>query len=356
MSIEAQIYLAENETRRRRDIRRRTSVIAGAALFLTSAILLISGSLFFPYLTNSSLRALTLLPLIGSFGVFGMLYLQSGQKQLTTDVTARDAALEANNQELNEIKAQLKSFTEHLKTVEEKLPTDVDLAFRDLDQEVAIRSVTQHIGADAIKAIFAAESKAFEQTLTKDLLSKIGSNAGNIIVDRLMREIKDLRLRSNLNLLIGMIITLIGLYLLWMTVSIVDTSAALKSLANDPSSTDTTFLRNLVLPLAPRILLVIFIEIFAYFFLRLYRDGLSEIKYFQNELTNIQSKVLAVEMAFISGEKASMPAAFSALSQTERNFILQKDQTTVELEKAKSESELTRTVLKAIPSLFKQKK
>jgi hypothetical protein len=46
--------------------------------------------------------------------------------------------------------------------------------------------------------------------------------------------------------------------------------------------------------------------------------------------------------------------AVESLSKTERNFILEKGQATVELEKAKSESELTRNIIKTIPSFFKK--
>jgi hypothetical protein len=38
-------------------------------------------------------------------------------------------------------------------------------------------------------------------------------------------------------------------------------------------------------------------QVFAYFFLRLYRYILFEIKYFHNELTNIEQKCLALDVA-----------------------------------------------------------
>jgi len=39
------------------------------------------------------------------------------------------------------------------------------------------------------------------------------------------------------------------------------------------------------------------IELFAYFFLKLYKSDLSEIKYFQNELTNVEMRYAAVRLA-----------------------------------------------------------
>ena len=47
--------------------------------------------------------------------------------------------------------------------------------------------------------------------------------------------------------------------------------------------------------------------------------------------------------------------SINTLSQTERNFILKKGQTTVELERAKSESENMQNILKAIPTFLKNK-
>ncbi len=45
--------------------------------------------------------------------------------------------------------------------------------------------------------------------------------------------------------------------------------------------------------------------------------------------------------------------AITTLLQTERNFVLKKGETTVELERVKSESENMQNIIKAVPSLFK---
>ena len=105
----------------------------------------------------------------------------------------------------------------------------------------------------------------------------------------------------------------------------------------------------------PRLSFVFIIELFAYFFLRLYKEGLDEIKYFQNELTNIESKLISVEVAYITKNDKTMKESLSILAKTERNFILKKGETTVELERAKSESENMQNILKAIPTFLKNK-
>lgn len=48
------------------------------------------------------------------------------------------------------------------------------------------------------------------------------------------------------------------------------------------------------------------IELFAYFFLSLYRTSLQKIKYFQNELTNIEAKQIALRAALSYGEQCDL--------------------------------------------------
>ena len=71
----------------------------------------------------------------------------------------------------------------------------------------------------------------------------------------------------------------------------------------------------------PRVTTIIFIEVFAFFFLKLYKNTLQEIKYFQNELTSIELKKTAFEAALISTHNKPMEDIISKLIQTERNSI-----------------------------------
>ncbi|EIT8537344.1 hypothetical protein L3M36_002479, partial [Escherichia coli] len=87
---------------------------------------------------------------------------------------------------------------------------------------------------------------------------------------RLESEIDRLNRRGGLNLAIGTIIALTGIlslaYFLYSAPDIVD-------------GVDF-FIHHL-----PKLSFVIVVELFAYFFLRLYKNGFDEIKYFQNEIT-----------------------------------------------------------------------
>ncbi|VVE20175.1 hypothetical protein PPN31114_03109 [Pandoraea pneumonica] len=142
---------------------------------------------------------------------------------------------------------------------------------------------------------------------------------------RIVKELASLGRRGNVNLTAGGVITVIGLALLATTV--------LQEVAISRSTWE--FAAHFL----PRMTLVVMIELFAFFFLSLYKSSLQEIKYFQNELTNLESKQIALRTAIDFGSQNLISNTVSAIAATERNHVLSKDQTTVELEKAKIERE-----------------
>ncbi len=302
--------------------------------------------------------------LMASATLFSFVYLQSGAKPVVSDVglkvgvgSSGSVYINKASRALEEFERQSIDFSAKLDAFNKRLEdAEVAKGLTDHDRERVVKGAIEAASADAIKEVFAVEAGRLEAQLSDSLgLDRLAATSKSS-VSRLMREISDLRLRSNINLLIGMLITAGGLWLLWSTVSMVDASELLRVLASEGKESDSKFFKNLVLPIIPRVLLVVFVEVFAYFFLRLYRDGLSEIKYFQNELTNVESKLTAIEFAYITKSNGALKAAIEALSNTERNFVLGKGQTTVELERAKSESELSRVLVKAIPKIFQDRK
>jgi len=309
-----------------------------------------SFSYYLSYLLNIPISK-TSIPavfLLFSVLVFSFLYLQSGAKEAPEKYN--DLVFEKLVKELSSQNQWAISQVEELKKKVESYEIEKGLTAE--ERKLMIASAVDQIGEDAVKTIFKSETIELNNKIKESLGFDRLVDASKDIVMRLRREIQDLRLRSNINLLIGMSITAIGVYLLWSTVSMVDASQLLKQLASEGDEANMKFFKNLTLPIIPRIMLVIFIEVFAYFFLRLYKSGLDEIKYFQNELTNIESKLAAVEFSYITNNQEGLRVSIAALSNTERNFVLEKGQTTVELERAKSDSELTKNILKTIPSIF----
>jgi len=94
------------------------------------------------------------------------------------------------------------------------------------------------------------------------------------------------------------------------------------------------------------------IELFAFFFLSLYRTGLGEIKYFQNEITNIEAKHAALQASQRLDKEETQAAIILLLAGTERNNIMTKDQTTVELEKIRLEKTANTQLLGIIKDLM----
>lgn len=188
-------------------------------------------------------------------------------------------------------------------------------------------------------------------SLEQDLVSEIKDSIKAKIVDerirylrrnmessmiRLSKEVSDLGRRGNLNLIIGALATLAGFLIFGMMV--LDTSF---------NPTPENFISDFI----PRLSLVVLIEIFAYFFLGLYKSSLSEIKYFQNEITNIESKYAAMEYAVQYGEKDSIGSVLNQLAATERNFLLKKGESTVLLEQDRINSELKGSFLQKLTDL-----
>ena len=159
-------------------------------------------------------------------------------------------------------------------------------------------------------------------------------------MERLRSEIDALFRRGNVNLIIGTLTTLIA-------VGILASSILTKDLPTDPE--------KLAAHLIPRITLSLFIEIFSFFFLRLYSAGLTDIKYYQNELTNIESKFLALRRAHQLQEAGPLKQILQSLASTERNFVLKKGETTVDLEKTKLDYQSLKEMLGAFIDTGKTK-
>ena len=154
---------------------------------------------------------------------------------------------------------------------------------------------------------------------------------------RLEEAIAILQKRANLNLLAGMAVTVAGLAVMWETI---------RSAPSDGSA----------LPFAlhyiPRITIFFFVELLAYFFLRLYKANLEGTRYYHNELTSIDAKrVAAQELPYLTDDSLRGRLLETLLS-TERNFVLDKGQTTVEIETAKLSQQASNSLAKEISAVL----
>jgi hypothetical protein len=136
---------------------------------------------------------------------------------------------------------------------------------------------------------------------------------------RFLVELGNLKRRGNVNLVLGMFVSCIGiLFLGWATLS-------LSRVSPEPTVIAGYFL--------PRLSFVVLIEIVAFFFLNLYKSNMIDIKYFQNELTNIEARLVSVQAAMMSGADDLVSAVVQVMATTERNFRLGRGESTVEIER-----------------------
>jgi hypothetical protein len=100
-----------------------------------------------------------------------------------------------------------------------------------------------------------------------------------------------------------------------------------------------------------RISLVVFIQLLSYFFLRLYRYCFFEIKYFQNEISNAEFKMIALLTAAVGEGKTLISKVCQDLAKTERSFVLKKGETTVGLKREELELDYEETMITRLEAL-----
>lgn len=246
--------------------------------------------------------------------------------------------------ELAESRAVIHKEIEKLKQeIESDLSAkpSVGSSITEAERAQLLQMLTDSLTKQASESVLSEIKKAIAKTEKENEVLNLIQRQSSQTIDRLTQELFSLSKRGNLNLSIGITTTLTGLVLLGMFV-----------LRDEPMPPDTSaFIINFV----PRISLVILIEVFAYFFLRLYKTTLSEIKYFQNEITSIESKFLALTVAAKTENDEHINSVISHLATAERNFILDKGQTTVDLERSRLDQQERTTVWGQLGELLKKK-
>ncbi|WP_418180756.1 hypothetical protein ACNSOL_01420 [Aliarcobacter lanthieri] len=336
------MYFDELQRRRRRKIIRNLLIIIILLSFSLSIILFINRSDLITKLYNKEQLPLFILiiPIAILFTIL-VRYLEGSKERMY-----RFKEREYKNDIY--ISSEIEYLKNNIKDLN-KLKSDINLSQDDKKQ--LLSSIIKETNTEEIKRIYKNETDQLKNDLRQSLgFENIKKSFGRII-SRLENELSVLRRRASINLSLGIFITIGALGMLYNTIDLFYTDLS----TNSTTLTNERTLQEILILLLPRLSIVIFIEIFAFFFLRLYAKSLHEIKYFQNELTNIESKLIAAEIAYITNNQEGLKDSLSSLSLTERNFILKKGETTVELERAKSESENMQNILKAIPSFLRNK-
>jgi len=146
---------------------------------------------------------------------------------------------------------------------------------------------------------------------------------------RLKSELASLSRRSNLNLVIGVVTSSLAVALLaYMVLGIAE-----------PFKSITDLLSHYI----PRVTVVLFIEVFSFFFLRLYRATLAEIRLYQQDITALALRQVALETvwsaadanarATLAKELVASTIAVSAEGKAARDIAIDPDLVTDLLQK-----------------------
>ena len=353
---------------------RRKILFLGAILCLPFGILgLLSSRLdeFFRNLYHIDPTVHFAILVLSGLACGALYYLQYGNKELA-ESESNNYRFEREIDFLRDEIVRLKQFDsrreldaklENLEKLIRNIESNSNNHITDEQRADLISKITEELTSASQSGFFDKHVSELRGVLEEEKKFKSIDRDSSESKSRIINEIRSLRLRANMNLVIGIVITVSGLWLLWDTVKSVSSIELINSISKN--STDVSnmnehlnilndnFYKSFFLGFAPRLSLVVFIELFAYFFLGLYKSGLSEIKYFQNELTNIESKLISLKSAITENDFNLKKIILEKLCDTERNYILEKGQTTVELERAKTDGELTKNIIKSVPQFFK---
>jgi hypothetical protein len=136
---------------------------------------------------------------------------------------------------------------------------------------------------------------------------------------RLMDHIAKLRNNSVTNLFIGIFIAAAGVTILFSAIAQIHEFSDEQKHAFDA----TGFLSSALLP---KLSVTLFVQIFSYFFLAMYRSNQNDIKYFQNEITYLDSMAAAMIGAQINSKAPNLKIVITALSKNERNRVIKKNE------------------------------
>lgn len=181
--------------------------------------------------------------------------------------------------------------------------------------------------------------KRKQEEIKSDKHSQIYSVFENV-QERLRDECSRLNKQALINLFLCFFITFILMSYITYTSIVPDTFKY--------SSGSDILIRKFV----PRIIAVTsFLTMFLYF-VKLYKTNIVDVKYYQNELTNIEVKQTSLRAALTTDDSLLIKDVILNLNTTERNAILTKDQTSIEIERIKIENDLNKEYLTKVWELL----
>lgn len=95
-----------------------------------------------------------------------------------------------------------------------------------------------------------------------------------------------------------------------------------------------------------------FVELLAYFFLKLYKSTLTSVQYYHNELTNIETRKIAAIVAIKHCKEDKIWQTVEYFLKVERNVLVKDKETTIQMEMLKLQSEKDNSDLLSMQGLL----
>lgn len=274
-------------------------------LFRQDIALLVYGDLS----RSGLVLAFSIAPLVWGASIFVYLYLRGDidfpflKRFVEVGISNRtyDSSIAYQVDELRLRLAELQS------DIEKKLLTTDQLAPEQM--EALVNGLKQQLqGVVANDIVTTIEQKYSPKIAESAQITQIRRGI-DLTKARLSEEVKSLSRRNSLNLTIGAVTTGLAVGMLAYLVL----GATQHTFSNIP---------DLLAHFIPRVSVAAFIEVFSFFFLKLYKTGLQEIKYFQNELTNVEMKSLAIEAALLPTQNKITEQVIPQLVSVDRNLSI----------------------------------
>ncbi|HEM7541144.1 TPA: hypothetical protein U2J55_000139 [Providencia rettgeri] len=189
----------------------------------------------------------------------------------------------------------------------------------------------------------------------------------NNTTSRMEWAIKNNRINSLINIFIALVITALSSVIILTPIQniykAVDSSGSFFDLFDFTEKIENKEEWNLKIEniydlfifYAPKISILLFFISLVFFFLNLYKNTNNDVRFFQNELTNIETKAIALKIALITNDLASLSEIMKSLIQTERNITLKNGESTVEIERKKIEEKAQNNMLDKVIKIIEKR-
>jgi len=178
--------------------------------------------------------------------------------------------------------------------------------FTDEQRVALVRAAADTVASTAVAAKLEELAGRISHDFERSRMLETLERNSVVTLARLHSAIPDLARRGNLNLAIGIATTLMSVTVL---------AFAAFTATHPVSAINAQYLAELL----PRLALAILVEVFAYFFLRLYKENLDSIRFLQNEMTNIEVTRTALATTILAGDKEGVQQITTAMAAVDRN-------------------------------------